>query len=520
MTRTQRSLPSIFIGIAGLLISQAACGGESLSPAIRKVVNEPRFKHAHWGILVVDRATGEVVYEHNSDKLFAPASTTKLYSVASALEHLGAGYRFRTPVYRRGDIVGGVLRGDLILVASGDLTMGGRTDERGEIAFTDADHTYANGSRTTQLTSPDPLAGLDQIARQVANAGIEEITGEVVVDARLFETASSSGSGPSKVTPILINDNLVDITVTPGSNGELAQIDWRPRAPCYDVKSHIQTVAAEDRASIEIRETEGGRLELHGQIPVDHPPIIRVYEVPDPQNWARSLLIDALRRADIEVAADPLQPNASDKLPDASEYEHLDRVAELESPPFSENARLILKVSHNLHASTLPLLVAARHGKRKLNDGLQMQHDFLKRAGVEVESISFGGAAGGANSDFTTPRANVELLRYMTTRPDFDVYFRALPVLGVDGTLHEAVASDSPAVGKAQAKTGTLYWYNGMNDSYLLTSKALAGYMTGKSGRELVFSFVVSGVHLDEIEQRSEIGKKLGQLCEIVYVEQ
>lgn len=58
-------------------------GGERLSAPIRAVTEEARFKHAHWGLLVADRATGEVLEELDADKFFAPASTTKLYSVAS-----------------------------------------------------------------------------------------------------------------------------------------------------------------------------------------------------------------------------------------------------------------------------------------------------------------------------------------------------------------------------------------------------------------------------------------------------
>src|SRR5207248_3658938 len=142
-----------------------------------------------------------------------------------------------------------------------------------------------------------------------------------------------------------------------------------------------------------------------------------------------------------------------------------------QSPPLSESARLILKVSHNLHASTLPLIVAARKGKRTLDDGLHVQRDFLKHAGIDVETISFGGGAGGSRADYTTPRATVQLLRYMATRPDFAAYEAGLPVLGSDGTLHDAVAADSPARGKVRAKTGTLSWRDRRNGRTLLTSQ-------------------------------------------------
>ena len=143
-----RSSFSRSLCVAGLLLwATFAQAGDKLSPQIRNVIYEARFQHAHWGILVADRATGEVLDELEADKLFAPASTTKLYSVAAALDALGSNYRFETPVYRRGTVnAAGVLDGDLILIAVGDLTMGGRTTAANEIEFTNADHVYASPS--------------------------------------------------------------------------------------------------------------------------------------------------------------------------------------------------------------------------------------------------------------------------------------------------------------------------------------------------------------------------------------
>lgn len=522
MTFSQRTFLSwllLFFLTTPFSPPRCAADEQRLSPAIRRIIEAPRFKHAHWGILVVDLKSGETLHQLNADHLFAPASTTKLYSVAAALDRLGADFRFQTPIYRQGDVdASGRLKGNLILVASGDLTMGGRTGESGEIEFTDHDHTYADGDSRTQLTKANPLAGLDALAAQLAHAGIKRVDGEVVVDARLFDPADSTGSGPRQLTPVLVNDNLIDITITPSTEGSSALVDWRPQASFLKLDAHVATVhGGEPR--IDVSRHDGVVL-VRGTIPARHRPVIHVQEVSDPVRWARGLFIEALQRAGVEVSARSDQPNPDHLLPEKLAYERLERVAVLESPPFSENARLILKVSHNLHASTLPLLVAVQSGKRTLGDGLRLQGKFLKEAGIRVDEISFAGAAGGANADFTTPRVTVDLLRYMATRPDFAVYERALPILGVDGTLADAVAKDSPARGNVRAKTGTLYWYNAMNDGYLLTSKALAGYLDAKSGRRLAFSFVVNGVHLKRLEERNEIGKILGQLCEAIYVSQ
>src|SRR5207248_5812309 len=97
--------------------------------------------------------------------------------------------------------------------------------------------------------------------------------------------------------------------------------------------------------------------------------------------------------------------------------------------------------------------IAAKHGKRTLAEGLHLQGRILADLGVDVSSISFAGGAGGERADAVTPRATVQLLLAMAKRPEYAAYHAGLPILGVDGTLADAVPADSPARGKVQAKT-------------------------------------------------------------------
>src|SRR5262249_30387130 len=137
--------------------------------------------------------------------------------------------------------------------------------------------------------------------------------------------------------------------------------------------------------------------------------------------------------------------------------------------------------------------------------------------GVDTDTISFGGGAGGDRADYITPRAAVQLLQAMAERPDFGAYRAALPILGQDGTLAGVVPADSPAYGKFQAKTGTLLWNNALNGTSLLTSKALAGYGVGQSGREVAVAMFVNLVHMPDASGTEKAGKTLGRLCEVIY---
>lgn len=502
-------------------LSQTGFADQPLPPKITELMNSPRYKTAHWGLLAVDLKSGEVRQALNADKLFVPASTTKCFSVATALDALGSDYRFETSIVRRGDVNDkGLLTGDLILIASGDLTMGGRTTEAGEIAFSEGDHTYASGSSESVLTPQEPLTGLNELAKQVAAAGIQRVRGEVLIDDRLFEHAESSGSGPKNVTPITINDNVIDIIIEPTELGQPGKVTWRPQSVALRVESHVETIDKKGTLETSVRDYGAGRIHVRGKIPAGHKPVLRVLEISDAASHARSLLIEALQRAGVVVDAPALTEHPSGKLPPRDETLKLPAVGKFVSPPFAENAKLILKVSHNLHASTLPLLVAAKHGERTLAEGLRRQHKFLEKAGVDANSISFGGGAGGSRSDYVTPRAAVQLLRYMTTRPDFETYRRALPRLGVDGTLAKSVGSDSPAKDKVVAKTGTLYWDNIMNNNTLLTGKALAGYLSRANGETWAFAVFVNNVPLRDGLTTTSIGKDLGKVCELLFEEQ
>ena len=496
----------------------SAVSEDRVPPKVREVMDSAKYKQAHWGLLAVDLKTGEVRHERNSEKLFAPASVTKCFSVACALDAFGADHRFETPIVRRGEVNSdGVLTGDLILIASGDLTFGGRTTESGEIAFTNGDHTYASGGTESELTPQDPLAGLNELARQVAKAGIKRVRGDVLIDDRLFEKAEGSGSGPGRLTPIYVNDNLIDFTIAPTKAGQPAEVKWRPESKSFRIETHVETVASKGKTETSVRDLGGGRFSVHGEIAEDHKPVLRVVEASDANSFARTLLIESLQRQGVAVDAPTSADHPHDKLPPRDETLKLPSVAKFVSPPFSENARLILKVSHNQHASTLPLLVAAKHGERTLSQGLRRQHDFLKRAGVDVETISFGGGAGGSRSDYTTPAATVQLLRYMATRPDFESYRRAMPRLGVDGTLAKSVGADSPAKDKVFAKTGTLYWDNVMNNGSLLTSKALAGYLTTSKGETLAFALFVNNAPVRNGLTTTTAGKDLGHIAELLF---
>ncbi|MDQ3302693.1 MAG: D-alanyl-D-alanine carboxypeptidase, partial [Actinomycetota bacterium] len=213
-----------------------------VTDAIEQVTSEPRYEHSSWGISVRDLSTGEVLLEQDGDKMFVPASTFKAFSTATVLDGYEPDYRFRTPVYQTDTPDGGVLDGNLVLVASGDLSLGLREQPDETMAFASApefDHIYANVGAQVGLVG-DPLAGLDGLAQQVYDSGVREVRGDIVIDDRLFEPWESPDG---LISPIWVNENRIDITTTPTSSGEAADVDWSPKTAAYTVESDVETVA-------------------------------------------------------------------------------------------------------------------------------------------------------------------------------------------------------------------------------------------------------------------------------------
>ena len=494
----------------------ANAAGGPLPAEITAIIERPRYALARWGIYVADRETGEAVYDLRGGERFLAASTTKLFPGAAALAAYGPDYRFETPVYRTGAVgADGTLAGDLILVASGDPTMGGRTTPDGGIAYTPFDHIYANVFPTlATLTPEDPLAGLDDLARQVAAAGIRRVDGDVVIDARLFPAMEKDDY---ILTPIWINDNLIDITITPGVAGSPATVAWRPQTAAYQVQADVQTVPAGQALNLTVTSPSPGVIAVAGQLPADQAQALQTYQVADPPAFARTLLIEALGRAGVTVAATATGPNPDGKLPPPGSYAAADRVALLTSPPFAENIKLIFKVSMNQHADLLIFLLALKHGETSFAAGLQQIPPFLQQIGLDPDEVSLSDGRGNEYTDLFSPRTVSHLLQAMATRPDFPAYFDALPILGVDGSEIDTVAPTSPVRGKAFAKSGTTVDGDVMNQRTLTMVRALAGYLTARSGRELIFAIYVSDVPLADTLDVLTIIKEQGSIAEVIF---
>jgi D-alanyl-D-alanine carboxypeptidase len=525
--RAFRCLP-----VVALLLGICATGfhgnsGCDLPKAIRAIMEKPRYSQATWALRVADVKSGDVIYDLNSQEKLLTGSVRKLYSVGVTLNQLGADYRFKTPVFRNGDLdASGNLKGDLILVATGDLTMGGRDNGDDTLAITDFDHNDANNLGSAILTAPNPLAGLNKLARQVAASGITRVSGNVIIDDRLFKDFRVPNQS-LLITPIVINDNRIDVTILPTKPGERAHIDWRPHTAAFRVRSDVVTVAKGEKTAVTLEHISPYEGIVTGQIAEDYvPPLagvktlvqtFRVEDPTDPQDpaaFARTTFIEALRRAGVSVDGPAVAPNPVGKLPPPDCYRNETKVAELVSAPYAQYSKLILKVSLNLGANLSLMLFGLDHGVNTMPDALRVERaTLMDEYGLPGRGFEFPTNGSGSPDSLASAATTVKLLRAMKARRGtFPSYFHSLPILGVDGSLAE-IGTDSPARGKVFAKTGTFLNEKG------IAAQVLAGYVDARSGRRLAYALFVNnageitniGDVIDVIQDEGEISTIIQQ---------
>jgi D-alanyl-D-alanine carboxypeptidase/D-alanyl-D-alanine-endopeptidase (penicillin-binding protein 4) len=530
--------------LSALLAFTVGCGstaafaqngdGKANVPAdIEAIFNKPAYDGALWGLRVMDADTGKLLINLHPNHQFYVASVRKNFTVAQLLDQVGPTHTYDTPIYREGAISkGGVLTGNLVLVASGDITMGGRTNPDGTVAYSKFDHGEANSLMNAVLTKPNPLAGYAALAQQVAASGIKEITGEIIIDDRLFAPYEFREDFEAK--PIFVNDDFVDLIIQPTKVGELASLNHRPHSAALSVENAVMMTPENPEAEAEIDPAlpqcigiPGCKVTLDGTLPVGFTPpltgaypLIRTYRITDPSSYARTILIEELRRAGVKVKAATVEKNPEDLLPAKDCYQPEMQVAKLIGLPVSEDTKLVNKVSYNLGADTSLLLWGLTQGVDNMEATLAIEKKNLqKNYGIAPDEYSFIDGSGGGDST-ATPKAVTHLLSDMLTHPTFPAFFATLPILGVDGSLgtvtnFESDPSLAPAKGNVNAKTGT---YVGLGkNGPLIKAQEFAGYIHTKSGKTLIFHLVVNNAPFAGIPSVVNIFQDEGYVSAILW---
>jgi serine-type D-Ala-D-Ala carboxypeptidase/endopeptidase (penicillin-binding protein 4) len=445
-------------------------GTANFAERARALLDEGAASKGEWGLLVVDAASGDTIYEQNADKYFLPASNLKLFTTALALAKLGPDYRFHTTIETRGSISeNGKLNGDVVLVGRGDPNLSNRK------------FPY---ELKEEFDGP-PEKVLAELVDALAAKGVKEIAGDVVADDSYFprerypngwEIDDMVWEYGAAISAIVVDDNTVALTLTPGEqSGSPVQATLAPATPDFVVENNVVTSPAELKSDLTLKREPGSNLVLlSGTLPAGSAPRKLVLSIQHPAQHAavtlkhlledRGIKIDGVAKARHEPDSESADPMVL--------VEHV-------SVPLGDAVKLVNKISQNLHAEVLFRTVARQSGAWKTPDELmKVPADFYASAGISPDDVIQTDASGLSRHDLVTPRAIVTLLIYAQKQPWFNAYYASLPVAGQDGTLEDRM-KNSPAAGRIHAKTGSVEHV-----------RTLSGYADTPSGRRLIFSFL------------------------------
>ncbi|MFI5312384.1 MAG: D-alanyl-D-alanine carboxypeptidase/D-alanyl-D-alanine-endopeptidase [Gemmatimonadales bacterium] len=503
------------VALLAAAITGPAASQQTLDQRIQAVMERPEFRHASWGVEFYDLTARLPVYSVNPERLFVPGSSTKLLTVGTSLELLGRDHRFTTRVYRTGTVKGGTLDGDLVLVASGDPNLSGRGTFGGDtLAWTDEDHSYGG-----MPLAADPLSALRDLAKQVAAHGIKRIKGRVMVDATLFREGSRDLGTNVVLSPMVVNDNVVDIIVTPGAAaGAIVDVKVLPLTSYVVVDNKLTTGAPDSPRRVRVTEDSSKAdvyvVHLEGSVPAGSAPVNSRRTVASPRRFGEVAFAMVLNEAGVRCAVRPARDSV-DYRALAARYADSAVVAQHASVPFSAEATAILKMSQNLHASQMPMLWSKlARVPDSTRSGFDLEHDWLQRAGLDLGGADQADGAGG--DAFFSPSFMVHYLEHVTTRPWYADFRRALPVLGKDGTL-AAIQKSSVAAGNVFAKTGTYSKFDALNRRQTVHGKALAGYFTSKGGRKIAFAIFLNNLAVERGNVTDIAGQALGEIAGIAW---
>ncbi|MCM1034211.1 MAG: D-alanyl-D-alanine carboxypeptidase/D-alanyl-D-alanine-endopeptidase [Paludibacter sp.] len=446
--------------LIGFQISLSIYGQEDI---LLPLLSNENLKNANISVCVRNTTTGKTIATYRSQNTVPPASTMKVLTTATALELLGEDFRFPTYIETDGNIVNGVLKGNLYVRGTGDPTLGSK--QAGNPAFL---YTWVNA---------------------IKGNGIRSIEGNIIADVTFFD---GDAINPQWIWEDIGNyyapgifalpylDNTLHIQLRSSAIGSVAEVvKTTPQIEGLIFENHIRcTSIAYDGAYVHGVPYSNIRY-LTGSVPSNRGIFGVRGDIPNPPLLLAQHLMQRLQASGVSVSGEAtymtegLENIGSRKLI----YMH-------ESAPLHE-----IVAETNLHSNNLYAEQLFRYLGSKISlpctipNSIETERNCWRNRGINLQSTFIMDGCGLAPQDGTSAETLVEILCYMLKSPHSEAFIASLPKAGETGTLKGFLAGTA-LQGKVQAKSGT-------------TSriKSYAGYMELPNGDSAVFAIIVNNAN-------------------------
>lgn len=438
----------------------------ALAERLKSEIRKSGFKESELGIWVgastpngAGKASIETYFSQNDNKLFIPASLSKLITLGAVLHDLHPAYKFKTKLVSDAKIENGELTGPLYLQGGGDPS----------------------------FVSENMWILVNELVR----SGITSVKGDVVVDDTRFDQVRWGDDRQdvrvdraydAPLGAMSMNWNSATVYVRPGDKvGQPLKVYVDITSPYLKVRNETKTAAAGRGRNVSVERVtekgfEGDVIVVSGSMALDQSEFVSYKNITRPEIWAGYNLVEFLKQRGINVKG---------KVRGGRAPKEAAQLAVAESKPLSLIAADMAKWSNNYVAEMLVKNLAAESDSSRpatTVSGLARVMKYLEAAGLKSGEFQFVNAAGFTRRNQMTP---LQLGRFLEhVRSDFTIYpefLSALPIAGIDGTLRSRMKS-RPAERWVRAKTGLL---NGVI--------GLAGFAGRSDGEVLSFVFIFNG---------------------------
>ncbi len=441
----------------------------SLRADLMELLREDVLKSSHIGIHVWSIDKKEVLFSHNAEKRFIPASNLKLFTAAAGLRYLMPDFTYETRLIRSGAVESGVLKGDLIIVGSGDPTISG----------------YFHNGHPTKV--------FEDWAEILKRSGVRSVTGNIIIDSSFFQ---STPLGPgwswddelfcysARNSAFSFNNNCLSIMISAGNAvDDPVRVREEPGPGGFTIINLAKTVHPDGIHDISVRKSPcADIMAISGSLPLGHPELRLMVAIEKPSCYGGLVFKKTLAQRGVALHG---QVDCESQNTAPQEDKRI-IVATHRSPRLSEIIKFINKRSSNFAAEQLFLTI----GNRQKGEGSQAasaaaMKEYLEAINMDAGDLYIVDGSGLSRYNLATPQGIVTLLVRMTGDAHFGAFYESLAVAGTDGTLKARMQSP-PLKGNLRGKTGS------MNHV-----RNLSGYVTTHDGERLAFAILVNNFSVD-----------------------
>jgi D-alanyl-D-alanine carboxypeptidase/D-alanyl-D-alanine-endopeptidase (penicillin-binding protein 4) len=407
--------------------------------------------------------------DYHGQQMALPASTQKVITALAALLQLGPDFRFTTTLESKGNIQGGVLKGDLIARFGGDPTLK-RQDLRNMVAT-------------------------------LKKSGVEKIEGNLLIDTSVFASHDKAPGWPwndltqcfsAPPAAAIVDRNCFSISLYSGQKpGDLAFIrvaSYYPVTMFSQVRTLQRGSGEAQYCELDVVPGDLNRYTLTGCLPQRAEPLPLAFAIQDGAAYAGAILKDELKQAGITYSGTLLRQT---QVNDPGTV-----IASKQSAPLHDLLKIMLKKSDNMIADTVFRTIGhARFGvPGTWRAGSDAVRQILRQqAGVDFGNTIIADGSGLSRHNLIAPATMMQVLQYIAQHDNELNFISMLPLAGYDGSLQYRAGLHQAGVdGKVSAKTGSLQGvYN------------LAGFITTASGQRMAFVQYLSGYAVEPADQKN-----------------